>query len=73
MKLLFQDAGLTAATVADTTFLILMSSLVGRVVMGWLADRYSKKLVMVAAYLFVAAPIPLLFVIVGPARPRWIR
>lgn len=66
MKLLFQDAGLSAATVADTTFLILISSLAGRVVMGWLADRLSKKLVMVAAYLFVALPIPLLFVIARP-------
>lgn len=70
MKLLFQDAGLTAATVADTTFLILISSLAGRVVMGWLADRYSKKLVMVAAYLFVAAPIPLLFVITRPGATQ---
>jgi MFS family permease len=66
MKLLFQDAGLSAATVADTTFLILLSSLAGRVVMGWLADRFSKKIVMVAAYLFVALPIPLLFVIAKP-------
>ncbi len=66
MKLLFQDAGLSASMVADSTFLILISSLAGRVVMGWLADRLSKKLVMVAAYLFVALPIPLLFVIAKP-------
>jgi MFS family permease len=66
MKLLFQDAGLSGAKVADTTFLILISSLVGRVIMGWLADRLSKKYVMVAAYLFVAIPIPLLFVVTRP-------
>jgi MFS family permease len=70
MKLLFQDAGLSAAAVADTTFLILVSSLVGRVAMGWLADRYSKKFVMLASYLFVAAPIPLLFAIARPGAPR---
>ncbi|MEO7651987.1 MAG: MFS transporter, partial [Bryobacteraceae bacterium] len=58
MKLLFQDAGLSASTVADTTFYILMSSLAGRVIMGWLADLINKKYVMIAAYLFVALPIP---------------
>jgi MFS family permease len=69
MKLLFRDAGLPASTVADTTFWILASSLAGRVVMGWLADRLSKKWVMVAAYLFVASPIPLLFVVDRPGAP----
>jgi MFS family permease len=69
MKLLFRDAGLAASTVADTTFWILASSLAGRVVMGWLADRLSKKWVMVAAYLFVAAPIPLLFMVARPGAP----
>ncbi len=69
MKLMFLDSGLSAAVVADTTFLILISSLVGRVVMGWLADRLSKKRIMVAAYLFVALPIPLLFIIDQPGIP----
>ncbi len=69
MKLLFLDAGLTQATVADTTFAILISSLAGRVIMGWLADRLSKKAVMIAAFLFVATPIPLLFFIAQPGMP----
>lgn len=63
MKLIFLDAGLTAATVADTTFLILVSSLAGRVIMGWLADRYPKKWVMLAAYLMVGLPVPLLYLV----------
>jgi len=62
MKLIFLDAGLTAVTVADTTFVILVSSLAGRVFMGWLADRLSKKWVMVAVYLMVALPVPLLYI-----------
>jgi MFS family permease len=70
MKLLFQDAGLSAPTVANTTFNILISSLVGRVVMGWLADVAPKKYVMIAAYLFVALPIPLLYVIDQPGNPE---
>lgn len=69
MKLLFQDARLSASTVADTTFWILTSSLAGRVIMGWLADRVSKKAVMVASYLFVAGSIPLLFIIERPGVP----
>ena len=69
MKLLFQDAGLSKSTVADTTFQILISSLAGRVVMGWLADRFSKKLVMLAAYILVALPLPLLFFIGRPGAP----
>jgi cyanate permease len=69
LKLMFQDAGLSAAMVADTTFWLLISSLAGRVTMGWLADRCSKKLVMLAAYLLVAAPLPLLFIINRPGMP----
>lgn len=67
MKLLFLDAGLAAELVADTTFVILLSSLAGRVITGWLADRLRKKLVMVAAYLLVSLPVPLLFVIDQPS------
>ena len=66
MKLLFLDANLSASLVADTTFVILASSLLGRVITGWLADRFSKKLVMVCAYLLVSLPVPLLYLIDQP-------
>lgn len=66
MKLLFLDADLSASLVADTTFVILASSLLGRVITGWLADRFSKKLVMVCAYLLVSLPVPLLYLIDQP-------
>jgi len=69
MKLMFQDARLSSSQVADTTFWILIASLIGRVAMGWLADRFSKKLVMLAAYLFVAAPLPLLLIVNRPGMP----
>ncbi|MGH9539788.1 MAG: MFS transporter [Terriglobales bacterium] len=42
--------------------LVLSFSIVGRLLMGWLADRYSKKYVMLLTYLLVAAGIPFLFV-----------
>ena len=69
MKLLFLDAKLSAGLVADTTFVILALSLAGRVITGWLADRLSKKMVMVAAYLLVALPVPLLYFIDQPSMP----
>jgi MFS family permease len=53
-----QDAQSTAAYVLS---LILISSLVGRLLMGWLADRFEKKYVMLLIYLIVACSIPLLF------------
>ncbi len=41
--------------------LVLASSVVGRLLMGWLADRFAKKHVMVLIYLIVAGAIPFLF------------
>jgi MFS family permease len=69
MKLLFTDAGLSADTVADTTFVMLISSLLGRIVMGWMADWLPKKYVMAAAYLLIALPLPLLFMAGRPHIP----
>jgi sugar phosphate permease len=46
---------------ARVVSLILAFSLVGRLLMGWLADRYTKKYVMLLIYLLVAASLPLLF------------
>ena len=53
-----QEAQSIAANVLS---LVLISSLVGRLLMGWLADRIEKKFVMLLIYLIVAASIPLLF------------
>lgn len=69
MKLLFLDAGLNAEITADTTFVMLVSSLVGRIIMGWLADRMPKKYVMIASYILIAAPLPLLFLAARPGVP----
>src|ERR1044071_5217800 len=51
-------AQVQAARVAS---LVLAFSLVGRLLMGWLADRYTKKYVMLLIYLLVATSIPVLF------------
>jgi sugar phosphate permease len=41
--------------------LVLAFSIIGRLLMGWLADRYPKRNVMLLIYLLVAAAIPFLF------------
>jgi MFS family permease len=46
--------------------LVGMFSLVGRLLMGWLADHLPKKLVMLLIYLLVASSIPLLFFASSP-------
>ena len=65
MKFVFRDRGFTNqellnAAWTDASVLILWSSIAGRLGIGYLADRFSKKWVMTATYFTVAASIPLL-------------
>ena len=55
------DHGYSQGNAAKIASLVLASSLVGRLGMGWLADRFPKKYVMLLIYLLVASAIPLLF------------
>ena len=52
------DRHLAQAEIAGILSLILVGSLVGRIAMGWLADRWPKKHVMVLVYAIVALSIP---------------
>lgn len=52
-----EEVDLTKTTISSIT---LASSVAGRIVMGWLADRYPKKYVMLTTYLIVGLSIPLL-------------
>ena len=61
------DHGFTQAGAARIASLVLGSSLVGRLGMGWLADRIPKKYVMLLIYLLVASAIPVLFLTGTPA------
>ena len=58
------EVELTKTTIASLT---LMSSIAGRIAMGWLADRFRKKYVMLATYCIVGLAIPLL--ILARAHP----
>jgi MFS family permease len=60
------DHGYTQGDAARIASLTLAASLIGRLAMGWLADRWPKKYVMLLIYLLVAASLPLLLVASTP-------
>jgi MFS family permease len=55
------DLHFTDREAANVASLVLLASLAGRLIMGWLADRLAKKYVMLLIYLLVAGGISLLF------------
>jgi sugar phosphate permease len=62
LKLFFaMDRGMTQGRVAELISLVLVGSIAGRLLMGWLADRWVRKRVMLLIYLIVALTIPLLW------------
>ena len=62
LKLYLRDLEFTQTQSAHVISLVLFSSLVGRVLMGWLADLFPRKNVMILIYLIVGLSIPLLLV-----------
>lgn len=73
MKFVYEEQGFTEQAArdqvwADASFTYLMSSILGRLMAGWLADRLPRKYVMLATYAIVALAIPLLF-LVTPEQP----
>ena len=63
------DVKLAQGEVAQIASLVLVGSLIGRVGMGYLADRFPKKYVMLLIYTIVASAIPLLYL----ADQAWAR
>jgi MFS family permease len=62
LKLYLRDLNFTQSQAAHVISLVLLSSLAGRVLMGWLADLIRRKYVMILIYLIVASAIPLLLI-----------
>jgi MFS family permease len=74
MKLVFRDAGFPSqaaldAVWSDAQFVILCSSIVGRLLIGKLADVFPMKYVMTVTYFIVAAAIPLLLSVTPSTNP----
>lgn len=68
LKLYLRDLNYEQFRTAHIISLVLLSSLAGRVLMGWLADIVQRKYVMILIYLTVASSIPLLLVPDFPLR-----
>ena len=64
------DRGLSQGEAATVLSLVLFGSLAGRLLMGWLADRWPRKYVMLLIYVIVALSIPLLVAAPGPGTLR---
>ena len=59
------DRGLTQVEAGNVGSIILFGSIFGRLLMGWLADRWAKKRVMLLIYAIVAGSIPLIAIAPG--------
>ena len=68
LKLYLRDLEFSQDQAAQIMSLVLMMSLIGRVLMGWLADLFNRKYVMILIYLMVASAIPLLLLPDFPGR-----
>jgi MFS family permease len=60
--LFLRDAGHDVGWASRTLTVLLVSSLAGRVTVGYVADRFTRKNVMALFYLLLAVAIPLLFI-----------
>jgi MFS family permease len=61
LKLYLRDLEFSQAQAANIMSIVLLSSLIGRVLMGWLSDLINRKYVMILSYLIVSSAILLLF------------
>jgi len=76
MKFVFEEQGFTDqaardAVWSDAQFAVLLSSIGGRLLAGYLADKLPRKWVMLATYAIVALAIPSLF-LVTPETPYFV-
>jgi MFS family permease len=74
MKFVFRDAGFGSqqslnAAWSTAQFWILVSSIAGRLSIGFVADIFPKKWVMTVTYFIVSATIPLLLMVKPPEDP----
>lgn len=68
LKLYLRDLNFSQSQAAHVISLVLLSSLAGRVLIGWLADIIRRKYVMIMIYIIVASAIPLLLTPDFPGR-----
>ena len=74
MKLVFKDSGFVDQAILNSTWrtaatAISISSIAGRLLIGFFADKFPMKYVMTATYFVVAATIPMLLSVRPPHSP----
>lgn len=77
LKLILKDNGFTEQTLLDDTFsrtllLLLITSAVGRLLIGWLTDRFSKRVVVTMAFIPLFCAFPLLLYFIQPPAPPYL-
>jgi len=75
MKFVFEEQGFHEQAARNAIWstassMSLMAAIAGRLVVGYLADRWPRKYLMIATYALVAVAIPLLF-LVTPEQPQF--
>jgi MFS family permease len=71
LQLFLRDQGFNPGQAARVASFLLTSSIIGRLTMGYLADRFSKKYVMIAAFSMVGSAIPVLYFVHLPGAVYW--
>jgi MFS family permease len=76
LKFVLEEQGFVEQAARDAVWsqassVYLISSIGGRLLAGWLADKFPRKLVMLVTYIIVAISIPLLFLIT-PEQPGFV-
>jgi sugar phosphate permease len=66
----FHDQAARNAIWSTASSMSLMAAIAGRLIVGYLADRWPRKYLMIATYVLVAVAIPLLF-LVTPEQPQF--
>ena len=75
--MILKDNGFTEQTLLDDTFsstllLLLITSAVGRLLIGWLTDRFSKRVVVTMAFIPLFCAFPLLLYFIQPPAPPYL-
>lgn len=74
LKLILRDGGFTDQELLDRTFsltlsVLLVTSAVGRLLVGWLADRFPKRHVLTLTFVLFAGSLPFLLFLNPPGAP----
>lgn len=76
LKLILKDGGYAEQSLLNLVFsqtllVLLVVSAAGRLLVGWLADRFAKRHLMTMTFLLLASSLPFLILLRPPQTPYW--